>query len=86
MFGNCFVLWFIYYVSEFTVEAYWFADGLCIFKQARSVCHQCNQYDEEISKKCRSVCLSVRPFVALRKAYSSIIKSRITTFISGEKA
>ena len=49
----------IYYVSQFAVETYGFADGRCLFKQPQSVLYHWNQYDEEISKKCRSVCLSV---------------------------
>ena len=31
------------------------ADGRCLFKQPQSVIYHWNQYDEEISKKCRSV-------------------------------
>ena len=51
-----------------------FADGRCLFKQPQSVIYHWNQYDEEISKKCRSVHLSVCPFVTLtKKAYSSFI-------------
>ena len=46
------------YVSQFTVETYCFADGRCLFKQPQSVIYHWNQYDE-ISKKCRSVRLSV---------------------------
>ena len=49
----------INYVSQFTVETYCFADGRCLFKQPQSVIYYWNQYDEEISKKCRSVRLSV---------------------------
>ena len=49
-----------YYVSQFTVETYCFADGRCLFKQPQSVIYHWNQYDEEISKKCRSVRPSVR--------------------------
>ena len=49
-----------YYVSQFTVETYCFADGRCLFKQPQSVVYHWNQYDEEISKKCRSVRPSVR--------------------------
>ena len=37
-----------------------FADGRCLFKQPQSVLYHCNQYDEEISKKCGSVRPSVR--------------------------
>ena len=48
-----------YYISQFTLEAYCFADVRCLFKQPPSVIYNWNQYDEEISKKCRSVCLSV---------------------------
>ena len=71
-------------MSPFTVETYCFADGLCLFKQPQSVIYHWNQYDEEISKKCRSV----RPFVTLtKKAYSSfIINSRKIICISGERA
>ena len=74
----------VYYVSQFTVETYCFTDGRCLFKQSRSVTYHCHQYDEEISKKCRSVC----PFVTLTKeAYFSFINnSRITIRISGERA
>ena len=49
-----------YYVSQFTVETYCFADGRCLFKQPQSVIYHWNQYDKEISKKCRSVRPSVR--------------------------
>ena len=48
------------YVSQFTVETYCFADGRCLFKQPQSVIYHWNQYDEEISKKCRSVRPSIR--------------------------
>ena len=48
-----------YYFSQFTVETYCFADGRCLFKQPQSVIYSWNQYDESISKKCRSVRLSV---------------------------
>ena len=62
------------YVSQFTVEAYCFADGRCLFKQPWSAIYHWNLYDEEISKKCRFVCLSVRPsvrpFVTLKKPTS----------------
>ena len=51
---------FAHYVSQFTVETYCFADGRCLFKQPQSVIYHWNQYDEEISKKCRSVRPSVR--------------------------
>ena len=81
--------WLIrHYVSQFTVETYCFADGRCLFKQPQSFIYHWNQYDEEMSKKCRSVRLSVRPFVTLiKKAYSSfIIDSRIIIRISGERA
>ena len=37
-----------YYVSQFTVETYCFADGRCLFKQPQSVIYHWNQYDEEI--------------------------------------
>ena len=47
------------YVSQFTVETFCFADGRCLFKQPQSVIYHWNQYDEESSKKCRSVHLSV---------------------------
>ena len=71
------------YVSQFTVETYCFADGRCLFKQPQSVVYHWNQYDEESSKKCRSV----RPFVTLtKKAYSSfIIDSRKIICISGKR-
>ena len=49
-----------FYVSQFTVETYCFADGRCLFKQPQSDIYHWNQYDEEISKKCRSVRPSVR--------------------------
>ena len=78
-----------YYVSQFTVETYCFADGRCLFKQPQSVIYHWNPYDEEISKKCRSVRLSIRPsvpFVTLtKKAYSSIIDSRNIIHISDER-
>ena len=48
---NAFVNSFIavgYYVSHFTVETYYFADGRCLFKQPQSVLYHWNQYDEEI--------------------------------------
>ena len=35
-----------YYVSQFTVETYYFADGQCLFKQPQSVIYHWNQYDE----------------------------------------
>ena len=73
------------YVSQFTVETYCFADGRCLFQQPQSVIYHWNQYDEEISKKCRSVHPSVCPFVTLKKAYSSIIDSRKIIRISGER-
>ena len=73
----CFCLFFMleffqrtfsnHYVSQFTVETYCFADGRCLFKQPQSVLYHWNQYDEEISKKCRSVRPSVCPFVTLTK-------------------
>ena len=44
-----------------------FADGRCLFKQPQSVIYHWNQYDQEISKKCRSVRPSVCPFVTLTK-------------------
>ena len=70
------------YVSQFTMETYCFADGLCLFKQPQSVIYHWNQHDEEILKKCRSVC----PIVTLtKKAYSSIIDSRKIIRISGER-
>ena len=72
------------YVSQFTVVTYCFADGRCLFKQPQSVIYHWNQYDEEISKKCRSVRLSVCN--ATKKAYSSfIIDSRKIIRISGER-
>ena len=48
-----------YYISQFTVETCYFADGRCLFKQSQSVIYHWNQYDEEISKMCRSARLSV---------------------------
>ena len=85
-----------YYVSHFTVETYCFAGGRCLFKQPQSVIYHWNQYDEEISKKCRSVrpsvrlsvCLSAYPFVTLtkKKDYSPIINSRKIIRIWGERA
>ena len=76
-----------HYVSQFTVETYCFADGRCLLKQPQSVIYHWNQYDEEISKKCRSARLSVCPFVTLnKKAYFSfIIDSRKIIRISGER-
>ena len=56
-----------YYISQFTVETYCYADGRCLFKQPQSIIYHCNQYDEEISEKCRSIRPSVYPFVALTK-------------------
>ena len=50
----------IFYVSQFTLETYCFADGRCLFKQTRSVIYHCNPYDEEISQ---SVGPSVHPSV-----------------------
>ena len=47
--------WVHLYVSQFTVKTYCFADGRCLFKQPQSVIYHWSQYDEEISKKCRSV-------------------------------
>ena len=44
-----------------------FAGGLCLFKQPQSVIYHWNQYDEEVSKKCRSDRPSVCPFVTLTK-------------------
>ena len=55
----------IYYVSQFTVKTYCFADGRCLFNQPQSVIYHWNQYGEVISKKCRSVRPSVRPSVRL---------------------
>ena len=77
-----------HYVSQFTVETYCFADGRCLFKQPQSVMYHWNQYDEEISKKCKSVRPSVCPFVTLtKKAYSSfIVDSRKIIRISSERA
>ena len=43
------------YVSQFTVETYCFADGRCLFKKPQSVIYHWKQYDEDISKKCKSV-------------------------------
>ena len=76
-----------FYVSQFTVETYCFTDGRCLFKQPQSVLYHWNQYDEEISKKCRSVRPSVCPFVTLtKKAHSSfIIDSRKIIRISDER-
>ena len=62
------------YVSQFTVETYCFADGRCLCKQSQSVIYPWNQYDEEISNKCRSVSLSVCN-ANKKSAYSSIIDS-----------
>ena len=73
------------YVSKFTVETYCFADGRCLFKQPQSVLYHWNQYDEEISKKCRSVRLSVCN-ANKKKAHSSfIIDSRKIIRISDER-
>ena len=55
------------YVSQFTVETYCFANGRCLFKQPQSVIYHCNQYNEEIPKKSKSVSPSVCPFVTLTK-------------------
>ena len=77
-----------YYVSQFTVETYCFADGRCLFKQPQSVIYHWKQYDEEISKSLGPfVRLSACPFVTLtKKAYSSfIIYSRKIFCISGER-
>ena len=38
----------VYYVSQFNVETYCFADGRFLFKQPQSVIYHWNQYDEEI--------------------------------------
>ena len=70
-----------YYVSQFTVETYCFADGWYLFKQPQSVIYHCNQYDEEIPSVRLSVCL----FVTLKKVFS-IINSRTIIRISGERA
>ena len=79
--------WLINYVSQFTVETYCFADSRCLFKQPQSVIYHWNQYDEEISKKCRSVHPSVCLFVTItKKAYSSFIIDRKIICISGERA
>ena len=70
------------------METYCFADGRCLFKQPQSVIYHWNQYDEEISKKCRFVRPSLCPFVTLakKKTYSSfIIDSRKIIRISGER-
>ena len=72
------------YVSQFTVETYCFADGRCLFQQSQSVICHWNQYDEEISKKCRSVRLSVCN-AKKKKSDSSIIDSRKIIRISGER-
>ena len=75
----------IFIISQFTVQTCCFADGRCLFKQPQSVIYHQNQYDEEISKKCRSVFLSA--WNANKKAYSSfIIDSRKIIRISGEMA
>ena len=72
-------------VSQFTVETYCFTDDRCLFKQPQSVIYHWNQYDEEMTIKCRSVRLSVCQFVTLtKKAYSSFIISRKIIRISGE--
>ena len=47
------------YVSQFTVEKYYFADCQRLFKQPRSVMYHCNHYEEEILEKYGSVLLSV---------------------------
>ena len=69
------------------METYCFADGRCLFKQLQSVIYHWNQYDEEISKKSRSVRPSVSLSVcnATKKAYSSIIDSIKIICISGER-
>ena len=73
------------YVSPFTVETHCFADGRCLCKQPRSVTYHWNQYEEEISRKCRSV----RPSDcnASKKAFFPfIIYSKIIIRISDERA
>ena len=56
-----------YYVSQFTVETYSFADGRCLFKQPQSTIFHWIQYYEESPKKFTSVRPSVHPFVTLIK-------------------
>ena len=66
------------------METYCFADDRCLFKQPQSLIYHWNQYDEEISKKCTSVRLSV--CIANKRAYSSfIINSRIIIRLSDER-
>ena len=45
---------FIYYVSQFTMETYCFADSLCLFKQPQSVIYHRNQYKKLFKKNFRS--------------------------------
>ena len=65
------------------LDTYCFAGGRCLFKKLWSVIYHWNQYNE-ISKKCRVVCL----FVTLtNNAYSFFITiSRIIIRISGDMA
>ena len=57
---------------------------VCVYSSNHRVLYtHWNRYDEEISKKCRSVRLSVSN--ANKKAYSSIIDSRKIIRISGER-
>ena len=58
-----------FYISQFTVETYCFADGRCLFKQPQSVIYHWNQYDEEFQK---SVGPSVCPSVTLTKKPTSL--------------
>ena len=74
-----------YYVSQFTVETYCFADGRCLFKQSQSVTYHWNQYDEEISDKCRSVRLSVRPSVSLSVCNATKKKPTPPSLLTVEK-
>ena len=48
-----------FYVSQFTVEAYCFADSLFLCKQPWSIIYHSNWYGAEIIKKCTSVCLFI---------------------------
>ena len=73
-------------MSQFTVETYCFADGQCLFKQPQSVIYHCNQYDEEISKKCRSVRLSVCNANKKKPTPPSLLTVRKIIRISGERA
>ena len=70
-----------YYVSQFTVETYCFADGRCLFKQPQSVIYHWSQHDEEISKKCRSV----RPSVSLSVCNANKKKPTPPSLLTVEK-